>query len=223
MVHPEPAIAAGAKTQPAIAEATYPGAKESRYEIRAVSRDDIPRILELESIKWRDQAATRPTIEARLRRYPQGQIAVEHLTLEHGKVTRRSVVAWVTVMAINADKVATFGTWDQVSGNGSLSTVEPDGNTIVGVNLTSVTNGATYMVLGEMLATVVEWNKDRFIGGARLNGFVSFNEHRASRGAPPLRPGRVCEPARDPRAAHQRTAHRARVCRCSTTTRTSSR
>jgi hypothetical protein len=189
MVEPEHAAAASARSQPAIAEATYEGTKQSRYEIRALRREDIPRILQLESIKWREQAATRATIEARLRRYPQGQIAVEHLTLEHGKVTRRSVVAWVTVMAINSEKVSTFGTWDQVSGDGTLSTVDPDGKTIVGVNLTSVTSGATYMVLGEMLATVVEWNKDRFIGGARLNGFVAFNEHRVAEGRRPFAPG----------------------------------
>lgn len=189
MVQPQPAAASRAIPPPAMAEATYPGPKESRYEIRAVRFDDIPRILELERIKWRDQAANRSTIESRLSRYPQGQIAVEHLTVEHGKVTRRSVVAWVTVMAIDAGKVANFGTWDQVSGDGTLSTVDPAGNTIVGVNLTSVTNGATYMVLGEMLAAVVEWKKDKFIGGGRLNGFVAFNEHRATEGHRAFAPG----------------------------------
>lgn len=164
-------------------------AKESRYEIRRVRRDDIPRLLQLEQIKWRDQAATRETIESRLEHYPQGQLAAEHLTVEHGEVTRRSVVAWLTVMAIKGEHVKTFGTWDQVSGDGTLSTCDPEGDTVVGVNLTSVTNGATYIVLGEMLASVVEWGKSRFIGGGRLNGFVAFNEHRAGEGRRAFAPG----------------------------------
>lgn len=163
--------------------------KESRYELRPVRRDDIPRLLQLEQIKWRDQAATRATIESRIAHYPQGQIAAEHLTVEHGDVARRSVVAWITVMAIGGDKVKTFGTWDEVSGDGTLATCDPDGDTLVGVNLTSVTNGATYLVLGEMLASVVEWGKSRFIGGGRLNGFVAFNDHRTSEGRRPFAPG----------------------------------
>ena len=169
--------------RPAEAAATAAApAKESRYEVRPLRRNDIPRVLELERIKWREQAATRATIESRLANYPQGQLAVEHLTVEHGVVTRRSVVAWVTVMAIDGSRVKTFGTWDDVSGGGTLSTCDPAGDTLVGVNLTSVTNGATYLVFGEMLASVVQWGKDRFIGGGRLNGFVAFNDHRLSEG-----------------------------------------
>jgi hypothetical protein len=181
MVHPDSA-ARGATRRQALAHATYAGAKESRYEIRALQHADIPRVLELDRIKWGEQAATRAAVESRLARYPQGQIAVEHLSLEHGVVKRRSIVAWVTVMAIAGEKISTFGTWDDVSGNGMLTTADADGDTIVGVNLTSVTNGATYMVLGEMLASVVEWNKRRFIGGGRLNGLAAFNDHRASEG-----------------------------------------
>jgi hypothetical protein len=163
--------------------------KESRYEIRPVRRSDIPRLLELENIKWRDQSATRTTIESRLRHYPEGQIAAELVTVKGGREVRRAVVAWITAMAIDGDKVKTFSTWDNVSGDGTLSTCDPDGDTLVGVNLTSVTNGATYIVLGEMLASIVEWGKAKFIGGGRLNGFVAFNEHRASEGRRALAPG----------------------------------
>ncbi len=163
--------------------------KESHYEIRNVRRNDIPRLLELEAIKWRDQAATRGTIESRLDHFPQGQFAVEHITVEDGREARRAVVAWLTAMAIDGDKVKTFSTWDNVSGNGTLSTCDPDGDTLVGVNLTSVTNGATYLVLGEILATVAARGMARFIGGGRLNGFVAFNEYRATEGRRPFAPG----------------------------------
>ena len=209
MVRPEPRAGAAVRTV-AAAPVAAARTKESRYEVRRAHVDDIPRLLQLEDIKWREQGATRAALESRIARYPQGQLAAEHLTVEHGEVTRRSVVAWMTVMAIGGDKVKTFGTWDDVSGDGTLSTCDPDGDTIVGVNLTSVTNGATYLMLGEMLASVVEWGKSRFIGGGRLNGFVAFNEHRVERGTASVRARRVRQPARSPRAPHQRTPHRAR-------------
>jgi hypothetical protein len=164
-------------------------AKESVYEVRRLEHGDIPRILQIDTIKWREQAATRASIESRLAQYPQGQLVVDHLTMEHGEASRRSIVAWLTVMPIASDKVKTFGTWNEVSGGGTLSTCEPDGDTLIGVNLTSVTNGATYMVLGEMLASVVEWGKARLIGGARLNGFVAFNDHRTAEGRRAFAPG----------------------------------
>lgn len=188
MVRPEPRRGA-AVTTVAASPVAAARTKESRYEVRRARRDDIPRLLQLEDIKWREQGATRLTMESRISRYPQGQLVAEHLTVQDGEVTRRSIVAWLTVMAIRGEKVKTFGTWDAVSGDGSLATCDPDGDTIVGVNLTSVTNGATYLMLGEMLASVVEWGKSRFIGGGRLNGFVAFNEHRKGEGRRPFAPG----------------------------------
>jgi hypothetical protein len=192
MVRPESAAqvaAAATGTQTIASPAIGARRKESRYEIRRVRHDDIPRLLKLEEIKWGEQAATRSTIESRLTHYPQGQLAAEHLTVEDGEVTRRQVVAWITVMAIQGDKVKTFGTWDEVSANGTLGTCDAGGDTLIGVNLTSVTNGATYIVLGEMLASVVQWGKSRFVGGGRLNGFVAFNEHRTSEGRRPFQAG----------------------------------
>jgi hypothetical protein len=73
-----------------------------------------------------------------------------------------------------------------VTSNGTISGCDPKGNVLVGVNLTSVTEGATYLLLGEILASVVAWGKAKMIGGGRLNGFVSFNEHRAHEGKAPL-------------------------------------
>lgn len=189
MVRPErPAAATVSKPVKAVAAVTS-RAKESRYEIRQLASTDIPRVLELEAIKWKEQAATRATIESRLGNYPQGQFAVEHITYRDGEESRRSIVAWLTAMAIDGDRVRTFGTWDSVSGCGTLSTCDPNGDTLIGVNLTSVTNGATYIVLGEVLASIVGWGKSRFIGGGRLNGFVAFNEHRTSEGKRPFAPG----------------------------------
>ncbi len=162
------------------------GRKASHYEVRRVAHADIPRIEEIELIKWRSQAATRELIEMRLVRYPQGQIAAVHASVVDGEVAARTVVAWCTVMPAREEQVRSFRSWDEVTSNGTISGCAPKGNVLIGVNLTSVTEGATYLLLGEILASVVAWGKAKMIGGGRLTGFASFNEHRAHDGKPPL-------------------------------------
>jgi hypothetical protein len=171
---------------PAIAGELLGGIKQSRYYVRRVVRADIPRLAELEQRKWRDQAATRELIENRIRVYPQGQIAAVHESVKDGTAGRESVVAWITVMSAREAQVRSFRSWNQVTSDGTIDGCDPRGNVIVGVNLTSVTEGATYLLLGEVLACVVGWGKAKMIGGGRLNGFVAFNEHRAGAGRRPF-------------------------------------
>ncbi len=156
--------------------------KESRYEVRRVRHADISRIQEIERIKWGGEAASRELIESRLAVYPQGQLAAIHETVVGGAVVRTSLVAWITVMAADEARVRSFDSWDEVTSNGTIRSCDPRGNVLVGVNLTSVTQGATYLLLGEVLASVVDWGKAKMMGGGRLNGFVAFNARRAAEG-----------------------------------------
>jgi hypothetical protein len=160
--------------------------KVSSYEVRPVASSDVTRIEQIERIKWRDQAATPEMVLSRLQAFPQGQLAAVHVSTVDGLVQKRSLVAWCTVMPARRSQVETFARWDDLTGNGTIRGSDVDGEVIVGVNLTSVTEGATYLLVGEILASVVEWGKQTFVGGSRLNGFVAFNERRASEGKPPL-------------------------------------
>ncbi len=188
MVRPETSVAGErAAAAPAATTVIAPardtaGKKASRYEVRPVTRADIARIEEIEHIKWREQAATRQLIEARLERFAPGQVAAVHVSEVGGHAVSRTLVAWVTVMPASEERVRSFRSWDQVTANGTISGCDPRGDVLVGVNLTSVTEGATYMLLGEILASVVAWGKKKMIGGGRLTGFVSFNEHRQHEG-----------------------------------------
>jgi hypothetical protein len=186
MVRPESRVAAGAVAMGAQATARGAARKESRYQIRRLSADDVARAGEIERIRWRDQAATQDLIRTRIDRYPQGQLAAIHESVVGGEVAARTLVAWCTVMPADEKDVRAFRSWDEVTSGGTIANCRPDGNVLVGVNLTSVTEGATYLLLGEVLASVVAWGKDKMIGGARLNGFVSFNERRLRDGKPEL-------------------------------------
>lgn len=109
-----------------------------------------------------------------------------HETVEGDRVTRSKLVAWATVMCANETHVHAFRSWDEVSSNGTIANCDPDGDVLVGVNLASVTEGAMYRMVGETLASTVEWGKSRAITGGRLTGFVAFNEQREREGKLPL-------------------------------------
>ncbi len=178
----EAGVSASATTVVAAISSPSLERKESRYEIRRLSARDIPRVEAIEQIRWREQAATRDQIQGRLSRFPQGQLAAVHVSMRDGQASTRTVVAWCTVMAAREEAVRSFGSWDEVTAHGTIANCDPGGDVVVGVNLTSVTEGATYILLGEILASVVEWGKTKMIGGARLNGFASFNEQRTRAG-----------------------------------------
>jgi hypothetical protein len=195
MVRPETAartMSAGATTAPtngalaAQPEAVAVPLRESYHEVRRVQLEDIDRILEIERIRWGDQAATREMILSRLQAFPEGQLAAIHVNAVGGQVVRRKLVAWSTVMPADERTLRSFGSWEQASSGGTLQNVDRNGNALIGVNLTSVTEGATYILIGEILAAVIEWEKKKLIGGSRLNGFMSFNERRAFEGKPAL-------------------------------------
>ncbi len=177
-----PITAAAYQTHPAGAA----GRRESRYFVRQITEADIPRVEEIERIRWGDQAATREMIASRLRVYPQGQTGVVHETVESGRVVRSKLAAWATVMCARSARVHAFRSWDEVTGNGTLATCDPSGDVLVGVNLASVTEGALYMIVGETLASTVEWGKGRAVTGGRLTGYVAFNEQRQREGKRPL-------------------------------------
>jgi hypothetical protein len=171
-------------TTAAVASAGAPAraTKRSVYEVRRVTANDVERIEEIERIKWKDQAALRDKIEARLAVYPEGQVAAVHIREVDGVPTKRSVVAWITVMVTDEANLRAARSWEELTANGTIANNNRKGDVIVGVNLSSVTEGATFMLLGEILANVVEQGRAKMVGGGRLNGFVVFNKRREGEG-----------------------------------------
>ncbi len=121
-------------------------------------------------------------IVGRIRTYPEGQLAGIHTTMVGDAPVRSKIAAWCSVMPASEEHVAAFATWDDLTSNGTLGATDRKGDVIIGVNLTSVTEGGTYILLAEILASVVEGGKTKLIGGSRLTGFTSFNERREAEG-----------------------------------------
>jgi hypothetical protein len=161
-------------------------AKRSYYQTRPVRESDVERILEIERLKWSEQAATADQVLGRMRVFPEGQLAAVHVNETNGAVVGEKLVAWSTVTCTSDVQIAEFRSWNEITANGTIANCDPEGDVIIGVNLTSVAEGASYLLLGEILASVVAWNKAKAIGGSRLNGFIAFNSRRRSEGKRPF-------------------------------------
>lgn len=162
------------------------GRKQSSYSVRRVRFSDLDRLEELERRKWKDQAASREVITGRINTYPEGQLAAIHTTVENGVPTRSRVVAWCTFMPASEKHVQSFSTWDDLTSNGTISACDPNGDVMVGVNMTSVVEGGAYVLSAEALVSVVEGSKAKLMIGSRLTGFVSFNGRRKAEGKEPF-------------------------------------
>jgi hypothetical protein len=160
--------------------------KQSVYSVRPVELGDLDRLEELELRNWKEQAATREVIVGRINTYPEGQLAAVHTTVVGGAPVKSKLAAWCSVMPANEQHLKSFATWDDLTSDGTISATDRDGDVIIGVNLTSVTEGGTYILLAEILASVVEGGKAKLIGGSRLTGFMSFSERRVAEGKRPL-------------------------------------
>ena len=186
LVMVEPEERAPATAIPTIYTNGATATKQSEYSVRRVELSDLDRLEELEVRSWKEQAATREVIVSRLNNYPEGQLAAIHTTVVNGSPVKSKVAAWCSLMPVSDKHVDSFATWDDLTCHGTLSASDPDGDVIIGVNLTSVTEGGTYILSAEALVSVVEGGKAKLMTGSRLTGFVSFNEQRAADGKPPL-------------------------------------
>lgn len=178
--------AADAAVIPAEYARTSRATRELTYQVRPVEFGDLERLERLERIMWQDHAATREMILSRLDAYPEGQLAAVHVRVVDGTPVRRSVEAWCTAMPAKESRVRAVTSWDDVTANGTIRDCDPDGNVIVGVNLTSVAEGASYFLIGEVLASLVQDGKRKLICGSRLNGFATFNSRRQKEGNQPF-------------------------------------
>lgn len=183
MVQPEEPAADVPVAVPA--DEASPGRQEA-YAVRRVEAADIARVAELEVRKWKEQAASHELIAERLANYPEGQLCAVQTTFANGSPVRSRIVAWCTLMPATAAHVETHPTWSGLTANGTLAALDRDGSILIGVNLISVTEGGTFILSAEALATVVERGMDKLVTGSRLTGFVSFNKRRESEGKPPL-------------------------------------
>ena len=195
MVQPKEEEESATETVPAIYAAAGPAAsangattavKESRYSVRRVQLSDLDRLEELEVRNWKDQAASRDVIAQRIHTWPEGQLAAVHTTIVDGRPVKSKIAAWCSLMPASEEHVNSYATWDELTSNGTLSAYDPDGDAIIGVNLTSVAEGGTYILSAEALVSVVQGGKAKLMTGSRLTGFVSFNGRRAAEDKPPL-------------------------------------
>jgi len=168
-----------------------------KLSIRTATLRDIPEIVDVELAAWgAEGSASADKLESRIRIFPEGQrVAVVE---ESGA---RKIVGFVSTMRLSFAQVLQLTSWAQITNDGYISSHDPGGDYLYGVDL-SVRNGYERMGVGNLLlgeiAEMVVKNGIRYgLLGGRLPGLREFNDRRISGGLPPLKPGEYIELRRD--------------------------
>lgn len=98
-------------------------------KIREIDEKDIPRLLWIESIAWRNSVQFKEShFKSQLAIFPEGQLCFED---EQGEVW-----GFVTLMKIRFDpRVPLSGSWSEITADGYISSHDPGGDWLFGVNL----------------------------------------------------------------------------------------
>jgi len=147
-----------------------------RFQTRLRTPDDIPAIQDLmrkvyppplhgpEAI-WSEKSLIR-----HISRFPEGQFVV---TNQNGRLIGTS-----TSMRVSKDKALKPHTWSEISDRGSLSTHEPDGDALYGVNIAVAPDCQSYGVASALyearFGLARESGCRMFVAGARIPGYAAF-------------------------------------------------
>lgn len=99
-----------------------------RLILRSTRFSDYPAIKEIMDLVYGQAggAWTREQVESQIARFPEGQICIE----DNGRV-----IAGVISVVVDYKKFGDFHTHNEITGNGYLTTHDPDGDTLYGVDV----------------------------------------------------------------------------------------
>lgn len=143
--------------------------------LRSLEESDLKEIGRVEKATWpKDWQAPIEKFKARIARFPRGAIGI----FENGKLAGVS-----TSMRINFNPETVDGyhkTWDEITGNGYITTHEPDGNTlyVVSVGVESRAQGKGYgqRLVAKQLELAKTLECKYLMLGARLPKFREYLE-----------------------------------------------
>lgn len=147
--------------------------KKTHLSLRNTCSSDYQAVAEImdKVYSFMGGAWTLHEFEQQLARFPEGQICIE----DNGKL-----VAAAISMIVNYDKYGDKHTYKQITGSGTLSTHDPDGDTLYGVDL-FVHPDYRSLRLGRRLydarkELVEQLNLKRMIVGGRIPGYKDVQD-----------------------------------------------
>jgi len=143
----------------------------TEYSHRCATASDIPAIWNMEREVWGEDGASEENIASRINIFPEGSIVVLG---QSGIIQAYCVVFMTTSKAV----FAKGADWDSITGAGSISTHNPKGDVVYGVNVTaregSGTKEATSIAIRLGQAVMVNANKSSLLFGARMPGYAQW-------------------------------------------------
>ena len=149
---------------------------DMQFEVRLRAQDDIPAIKDLMGKVYRpplhgpEAIWSEENLLLHISRFPEGQFVARD--------SSGLLIGTSTTMRISREKALSNHTWSEISGRGSLSTHDPDGDVLYGINIAVAPDfhgfgiaSALYKArfsLGRKLGCLA------FVAGARIPGFSAL-------------------------------------------------
>lgn len=145
---------------------------QKRIEIQTAKPGDVDGILALDNLVWKDFPASRDMIERRVAKFPEGNfIAIDLSDPENAKI-----VGYLCLMFVGHKPSEFPNSWNDITGDGTIRTHNPDGEYMYGVALTVAPGydiGMKLQIYG--WATVVKYDKRGCYLGSPIPGFGAFH------------------------------------------------
>lgn len=141
----------------------------NKYQIRQAQVDDLDKIWQLEQEVWPEFPASRDMISKRIEIFPEGNIVAQD--------TDGRIVGYLVIMFIGHKASEFPNSWMAITGNGSMSTHNIEGEYMYGVTLTVAKGcgvGMELQVHGWAIA--VKYRKKGCFLGSPIPGFAQYKK-----------------------------------------------
>jgi GNAT superfamily N-acetyltransferase len=146
-----------------------------RYKTRLRTLGDIPEIMGMMKEVYRpplhgpEAIWSEQNLVLHMSRFPEGQIVA--IDAENGKLAGSS-----TSMMVSMEKAVDPHTWSEISGGGTISTHDPGGDAMYGVNIAVYPSfqgkGVASALYGARFGLARKMGCRAFIAGARIPGYI---------------------------------------------------
>ena len=149
--------------------------------VRRIEEKDIDRLLWIEAIVWRNGVQFKEVhFRSQLKIFPEGQLCFED---EQGRIW-----GFVNLMKFKFDpRVPLASSWSEITADGCISSHDPGGNWLFGVNLSVHTHGyfsgAVEALLGAAARTCIYMHLKGILFGGRMPGYARWLRDQARTGS----------------------------------------
>lgn len=151
---------------------------EQRMRLRRLTLDDYEAVTALQLKCFPDMAVwSRTNWENLITRFPQGQVGIE--------ADEEGLIATCCSLIVDSDEITDWGDWNAIADGGNISTHDPSGDTLYGIEMQVDPEWRGYRLSRRMYNArkriCMELDLARIVIGGRIPGYAKVREEYTAR------------------------------------------